>query len=146
MIPTHDRVPVELDGDTARKFRTVGALHLGLAAAVNLASGAALIHLGSTDQLIRPVFIQLDAHTTSYAVLREATTVVTLVTTGAILAGAILAVLSAVAALIVLRAFRARGGRSWAPVSLASAINPLAAPLALIAAVLLWLGCPVDRL
>jgi len=142
MIPAFGRSDVELDRTDERAFRVVGALHLGLATVVNVAVGLGLVYLGSTGRLVRLAFAELPSLATEHAVLRAADTIVAGATTGVVLVGVIFAGLGVGAGFVAYSAFRGRRARLWTPASLGSAINPLAAPLGLIAAILLWLGRP----
>jgi len=127
-------------GIDRRRFRTVGAVHLGLAAAVNLVAGLALVYLGATSRLVRWAFVELDTYLTAETLVRDATTVAAVARPGAVLVGAALVVSAVAAALVALGTARDRRPGRWLPTAAVAALNPLATPLALIAAALLWLG------
>jgi hypothetical protein len=131
-------------GDDRGLFRTIGAVHLGLAGGVNFAVGAGLIYFEVTGGLLRLAFAELDTYVSDQTLIREAGTVAAAAGTGAILAGVVLAVLGAAGIAVAVGAVSGRRRNWWVPASLASALDPLVAPLAFVAAVLLWLGRPVD--
>lgn len=128
-----------IDGAASRRFRLVGAAHLGLAAITNVVTGWALLYLGTTNQLVRWAFTDLDTYVSAQLVVREADLVVAVATTGALVAGAALVLVGAATIPVVHRVVYDRRPAWWGPAGVASAVNPLAAPLACVAIVLLWL-------
>lgn len=124
----------------SRRFRIVGAAHLGLAAGINITTGLALLYLGATNQLVRLAFTDLDTYVSPQILVRDANLVAGVATTGALVAGVILVVLGVVTLLVVHRVIHDRRPTWWRAGSVASAVNPLATPLAGIAIVLLWIG------
>jgi len=134
-----ERVRQERDGAAGRRFRTVGAAHLGLAGVANVATGVALLYLGATNRLVQWALTDLDTYVSPQRVVRDGNLVADVATTGALLAGATLVVLGAAALLVGYRVVQDRRPTRWGPAGVASAVNPLAAPLACVALVLLWL-------
>jgi hypothetical protein len=130
--------------DDRRLFRLVGAVHLGLAGAGNLAAGVGLAYLGATGRLVRMAFAGLDAYVTQQTLVREAPAVAAVAETGALVAGVVLALVGVAGLAAAVAAARDPRSRWWLPASLAALLDPLVAPLALVAAVLLWLGREPD--
>lgn len=130
-----DLTPVE-----KARLRTLGAAHLALAAVANLAAGLALLSLGLSDRLTRLAFLGLETYATGQTIVKEADAVVFVTTTGATLVGVALLAVGAAGALAATDVVRDRRRRWWAPASVVSGLNPLAAPLSFIAVVFLQLG------
>lgn len=137
--PADEKEPVEIK---KLRYRTIGAVHLGLTAAANLATGLGLVYLGATGRLVRWALTELDTYVSEPTLVREAVLVASAATTGAVLVGLALLTLGGAAAIVAVGAARGRRTRWWVPVSVASVLNPLTVPLAFAAAVLLWLGRP----
>lgn len=134
-----EHVLPERDRAASRRFRTAGAAHLGLAGVANIATGVALLYLGATNRLVRWALTDLDTYVSAQRLVRDGNLVAEVATTGALVAGATLVVVGAAALLVGYRVVRNRRPARWGPAGVASAVNPLATPLACIALVLLWL-------
>lgn len=142
-----ERVRQARDGVAGRRFRTVGAAHLGLAGVANVATGVALLYLGATNRLVRWALTDLDTYVSAQRLVRDGNLVAEAATTGTLLAGATLVAVGAAALLVGYRVAHNRRPTRWGLAGVASAMNPLATPLACVALVLLWLDgrlCETD--
>jgi len=128
------------DIETAEAFRLVSSIHIGGVAAVNLVVGVAVAYLASTGALLRWALVELDAYLTTQELLRVGESVIVYATTVAVLVGLVLVALGLLAAASARDVHRKRNRRRSLAVCVANALNPLALPLAAIAATLLYLS------
>lgn len=127
------------DGTPPRQLRLVGALHLGLAGVVNIATGVVLVYLGANDRLVRWAIANLDTYVSPQRLVADAELVVAVATVGALVVGATLVLIGAVTLSIGYRIRQDRRPGWWWPAGVGSAMNPLALPLVCIALVVLWM-------
>ena len=120
-------------------YRTVGACSLGAAGVVHTGLGVALFLLGWTSWLVHWTFLQGQRYVTGHTIVRMAESIATIATTGAILLGLLLVAIGVTTVWVAVVAGRDGGSTWWIPASLGALLNPLTAPLGVVAATLLWL-------
>ncbi|MFB6146886.1 MAG: hypothetical protein ABEJ08_04290 [Halobacteriaceae archaeon] len=120
-------------GGSAALARKLSAVHLVLAGAVNLGSGAALAYLAESGWLVRTALSVVPGEAGSLGALMKGGTVGLLATKGAIAVGFLLIVVAVGQFAVAPGTWR--GQRFWSGVAagVAGTVNPLALPLSFVA-------------
>lgn len=124
--------------ETTGTARTVGAAHLFFAGATNVATGAALAGLSASGRLLPPAIDDVGRYVSPATALRYGDFLAVAATDGALLAGAALVCLGALACVVSWRSVRRR--RSWRSglaLAVCNGANPLALPACFVAFALL---------
>jgi hypothetical protein len=126
--------------ETTGIARTVGAVHLFLAGATNVATGVSLVWLAVSGRLLPAAIDGIGRSLSPATALRYGDLLATLATDGALVAGLALVVLGLLACLGGYPSRRTRLRRRTVVLAVASGVNPLALPPAFVAATLLALS------
>lgn len=127
------------DRTVARRFRVAGSVHLGLAGLINTLTGGILLYLGTTERLVRLAFAELETYVSKQLLVEQGDTIVALATTGAIFVGVALVLIGLATLSVVGPSLDGRRPSYWGAAIVGSLLNPLAAPLAGLAFILLWI-------
>lgn len=130
--------PIRVDVESTGLPRTVGTVHLFLASTTNAACGAVLVWLAVSGQLLPVAIERVGRYVTPATALRYGDLLAFAATDGAVLLGAVLVVLGVFGGAGAYGFDRGDGSRRR-EIALAccNGVNPIALPLAFVAAALL---------